>query len=114
MQIASQQHNLNGTGMGVTLLRIGNLVTVNGNPVIGGHAQADSEAYNPDWGLIPLGYRPKYTSRIILTGVVTSSATAGWDISPDGKKNWSTPGWAGNERFFVNTWWITEDPWPAE
>ena len=114
MQTASQQHNLNGTGMGVTLFRIGNLVTVNGNPVIGGHSQADSETYNPAWGLIPLGYRPKYTSRIILTGVVPSSATAGWDISPDGKKNWSTPGWAGNERFFVNTWWITEDPWPAE
>ena len=114
MQTASQQHNLTGTGMAVTLFRIGNLVTVNGNPVVGGHGQADAETYNPTWGLIPLGYRPKYTSRIIMTGVVVSSATAGWDISPDGKKKWSTPGWAGNERFFVNTWWITEDPWPSE
>lgn len=113
MPIASTNHNLQGTSMEVNLMRIGNLVMVRGNFVSGPHSAADAQAYQNTWGLIPQGYRPQYTSRIIMTGVVTERATGGWEISSDGKKTWSTPGWTGTERFYVNCSWITADEWPS-
>lgn len=113
MPVASTTHNLDGSSMTVTLTRIGNIVFVSGNFAIGTQSQADADPYNPTWGLFPTGYRPSNTEQIIMQGVVMTGASAGWEISSDGKKTWSTTGWTGNERFYINTSWITADSWPV-
>lgn len=113
MPIATTTHNLAGTSMKINLTRIGNLVLVNGNFVSGAHSQADADPYQNIWGLFPQGYRPKVNEVIIMNGVVMSGATGGWEVSPDGKKTWSTPGWSNTERFYVNCSWVTADEWPS-
>lgn len=107
-----------------TLVRCGNIVTINLTSVQVGAQGSTDNNNSGTWNIIPKGYRPiDNSSTAGLNGalipfvnvVYGSTQTAGqWRISSEGKFYLSTRGWgADTQRFSGTATWITTDAWPA-
>lgn len=101
-----------GFSVPVYLCRIGNLVIVQGSPIISGALPSSETVVDEK---IPLGYRPISASSINIICGSETNKSATWWVSTNGTMSMIASGFttSANRRLNISSAWVTQDDWPS-